>query len=93
MAFLHRVYMRQIRLRIDHWNAMGNHKIEYDIEKSTTGVATNNLTSTKSSRGILPIDADVVYGVAHQHSGGIGSTIYEEPRKLFDFVLFKDKLT
>ncbi|KAI7752343.1 hypothetical protein M8C21_014830 [Ambrosia artemisiifolia] len=62
----------------DTWQHTGIHDclIEYDVEKSTTGVATNDFTSTRRSSGILPIDGDVVYGVAHQHSGGIGSALY-----------------
>ncbi|KAI3785944.1 hypothetical protein L1987_45070 [Smallanthus sonchifolius] len=52
--------------------------IEYDIEKSTNGVTTNNFTSTTRSSAVFPIDGNVVYGVAHQHSGGIGSALYGE---------------
>lgn len=62
---------------------MINMQIEYDIEKSTTGFATNNFTSTRRSSVILPIDGDVVYGVAHQHSGGIGSALYGEVKISF----------
>ncbi|XP_076893635.1 uncharacterized protein LOC143545675 [Bidens hawaiensis] len=64
----------------DTWQHTGIHDclIEYDIEKSTTGVASNSFTSTARSSMVLPIDGDVVYGVAHQHSGGIGSALYGE---------------
>ncbi|XP_076893625.1 uncharacterized protein LOC143545666 isoform X2 [Bidens hawaiensis] len=58
-------------------------EMECDIKKSTMGVATyNNFTSTKRSSVILPIDGDVIYAVAHQHSGGIGSTLYGEDGRI-----------
>ncbi|XP_076897293.1 uncharacterized protein LOC143550549 [Bidens hawaiensis] len=57
--------------------------MECDIEKSSIGVATyNDFTSTKRSSVILPIDGDVIYAVAHQHSGGIGSTLYGEDGRI-----------
>ncbi|MFS7971328.1 putative stress up-regulated Nod 19 [Helianthus anomalus] len=64
----------------DSWEHTGIHDclIEYDIEKSTNGVATNDFTNTRRSSVILPIDGDVVYAVAHQHCGGIGSALYGE---------------
>ncbi|XP_076898614.1 uncharacterized protein LOC143552221 [Bidens hawaiensis] len=64
----------------DTWEKTGIHDclIEYDIEKSTTGIATNDFTSSRRSSVKFPIAGDVVYGVAHQHSGGIGSTLYGE---------------
>lgn len=52
--------------------------VEYDVENSTTGVATNDFTSIKKSSVSFPTGGDVVYGVAHQHSGGIGSALYGE---------------
>lgn len=52
--------------------------IEYDVEESTTRVATNDFTSTRKSNVSFPIGGDVVYGAAHQHSGGIGSALYGE---------------
>ncbi|KAI3727117.1 hypothetical protein L1987_66926 [Smallanthus sonchifolius] len=52
--------------------------IKYDIEKSTNGVTTNDFTSTTRSSVVFPVDGNVVYGVAHQHSGGIGSALYGE---------------
>ncbi|KAM0051569.1 putative stress up-regulated Nod 19 [Helianthus debilis subsp. tardiflorus] len=68
----------------DPWQYTGIHDclIEYDIEKSTTGVATHDFTSTKRSIMILPIEGDVVYAVAHQHIGGIGSALYGEDGRI-----------
>ncbi|KAM0033305.1 putative stress up-regulated Nod 19 [Helianthus debilis subsp. tardiflorus] len=62
----------------DTWQHTGIHDclIEYDIEKSATGIA------TKRSRVKLPISGDVVYGSAHQHMGGLGSALYKEDGQL-----------
>ncbi|PWA55556.1 hypothetical protein CTI12_AA426450 [Artemisia annua] len=57
--------------------------IEFDVEQSTTGIANNNnYASTIKSSMSFPAGGDVVYGVAHQHSGGIGSTLYGEQKRL-----------
>ena len=54
-------------------------QIEFNVEQSTTGIAdNNNYTSAKKSSMSFPAGGDVVYGVAHQHGGGIGSAIYGE---------------
>jgi len=62
----------------DTWQKTGIHDclIEFNVEQSTTGIATNDYTSTKRASMRFPIAGDVVYGVAHQHSGGIGSALY-----------------
>ncbi|KAI7752347.1 hypothetical protein M8C21_014834 [Ambrosia artemisiifolia] len=64
----------------DTWQTTGIHDclIEYNVEQSTTGIATNDYTSSRRSSVRFPIGGDVVYGVAHQHSGGIGSALYRE---------------
>lgn len=64
----------------DTWQNTGIHDclIEYNIEQSTTGVANNDFTSTRRSNASFPTSGDVVYGVAHLHSGGIGSALYGE---------------
>ncbi|KAK1433987.1 hypothetical protein QVD17_10905 [Tagetes erecta] len=61
----------------DTWQHTGIHDclVEYDIEN---GVATSGFTNTRKSSLTFPIDSDLVYGVAHQHSGGIGSALYGE---------------
>ncbi|GKE10160.1 putative stress up-regulated Nod 19 [Tanacetum coccineum] len=64
----------------DTWQKTKTHEclIEFDVEQSTTGIANDNHTSTKKSSMSFPTGGDVVYGVAHQHSGGIGSALYGE---------------
>ncbi|KAL8230452.1 hypothetical protein R6Q57_000230 [Mikania cordata] len=64
----------------DTWEKTGIHDclIEYNVEQSTSGIATNDYTSTRRSSVSFPIAGDVVYGVAHQHSGGIGSALYKQ---------------
>ncbi|PWA45627.1 hypothetical protein CTI12_AA515910 [Artemisia annua] len=64
----------------DTWQKTGIHDclIEFDVEQSTTGVATNDFISTRRSSVSFPTSGDVVYGVAHLHSGGIGSALYGE---------------
>ncbi|CAL0324488.1 unnamed protein product [Lupinus luteus] len=57
----------------------GNHdcKVEYDVEScSTDHIDSNRCVHVK--RTSLPMQSGgyVVYGVAHQHSGGIQSTLY-----------------
>nr|GFA00011.1 stress up-regulated Nod 19 [Tanacetum cinerariifolium] len=52
--------------------------IEFDVEQSNTGIATNDFISTRRSSVSFPSSGDVVYGVAHLHSGGIGSALYGE---------------
>lgn len=60
----------------DTWQNTGIHDclIEFNVEKSTS----NDLISTRRSNSSFPIAGDVVYGVAHLHSGGIGSALYGE---------------
>ncbi|GJU54486.1 putative stress up-regulated Nod 19 [Tanacetum coccineum] len=64
----------------DTWQNTGIHDclIEYDIEQSTSVMVNNDYISTKRSSVRFPSGGDVVYGVAHQHTGGIGSALYGE---------------
>ncbi|KAH6755501.1 stress up-regulated Nod 19 protein [Perilla frutescens var. hirtella] len=52
--------------------------IEYDVESCPIGAANDDCIHTKSVTVGLPIGGDVIYGVGHQHSGGLGSTLYGE---------------
>ncbi|XP_076897625.1 uncharacterized protein LOC143551002 [Bidens hawaiensis] len=72
-----KVYMFDIT---DTWQYTGIHNctIEYDIKKPTTEVATSDFTSTKRSMVTFPVAGDVIYGVGHQHIGGIGTALYGE---------------
>ncbi|KAL4584668.1 hypothetical protein LXL04_009274 [Taraxacum kok-saghyz] len=64
----------------DPWQSTRSHDclIEFDVKQCATGVASNDCTNTKRSNTSVPIGGDVVYGVAHLHSGGIGSALYGE---------------
>ncbi|CAA0827314.1 Unknown protein [Striga hermonthica] len=52
--------------------------IEYDVESCPVGVANDRCTHTTTVKVSLPTGGDVIYGVGHQHKGGIGSTLYGE---------------
>lgn len=41
-------------------------------------MANDGCVHTKSLSVSLPAGGDVVYGVGHQHTGGVGSTLYGE---------------
>ncbi|CAH9110515.1 unnamed protein product [Cuscuta epithymum] len=58
----------------------GHHcKIEYNVDSCSAAVANDELcVHTQSARSSLPNGGDVIYGVAHQHTGGVGSTLYGE---------------
>nr|GEV48773.1 putative stress up-regulated Nod 19 [Tanacetum cinerariifolium] len=53
-------------------------KIKFEVEQSSFGLANNDCISTIRSSVSLPTTSDVVYGVAHQHNGGIGFALYGE---------------
>ncbi|CAI9113770.1 OLC1v1014439C1 [Oldenlandia corymbosa var. corymbosa] len=53
-------------------------QIEYSVESCSNADENGSCVHTKSVSIILPTGGDVVYGVAHQHTGGIGSTLYGE---------------
>ncbi|KAG8388170.1 hypothetical protein BUALT_Bualt02G0098000 [Buddleja alternifolia] len=56
--------------------------VEYDVESCPVGVDNNGCTHTKTLTVSLPTGGDVIYGVGHQHSGGIGTTLYGEGGRL-----------
>jgi hypothetical protein len=54
-------------------------QVEYQVEScSASGMADNGCTDTKRTILTMPTGGSVIYGAAHQHSGGIGSTLYRE---------------
>ncbi|KAL4384202.1 hypothetical protein GQ457_15G007180 [Hibiscus cannabinus] len=54
-------------------------KVEYDIEPChSTGMADDGCVDTRRISLDMPFDGYLIYGVAHQHSGGIGSALYRE---------------
>ncbi|XP_052481450.1 uncharacterized protein LOC105764847 isoform X1 [Gossypium raimondii] len=70
-------------------NAEHKCKIEYDIEScDATGLGNDGCIDTKRISLDVPFGGYLIYGVAHQHSGGTGSALYREC--LFDFGDFED---
>ncbi|KAL2462280.1 Stress up-regulated Nod 19 [Abeliophyllum distichum] len=53
-------------------------RIEYEVPSCAVGAANDYCTHTKSLSVSLPTGGDVIYGVGHQHAGGIGSALYGE---------------
>ncbi|OIT30011.1 PREDICTED: uncharacterized protein LOC109210590 [Nicotiana attenuata] len=53
-------------------------QIEYDVESCASAVANAGCVHKKKISVTLPNGGDVIYGVAHQHSGGTGSTLHGE---------------
>lgn len=51
-------------------------QIEYTVPKCLEGES--KCIHAKESFAFLPYGGDVVYAVAHQHSGGVGSSLYNE---------------
>jgi len=52
-------------------------QVEYEVEScSTDQKEGNGCVHVKRTSLPLQIGGYVIYGVAHQHSGGIGSTLY-----------------
>ncbi|KAM2550012.1 hypothetical protein TB1_014310 [Malus domestica] len=52
-------------------------QVEYDVEESCSANSDACIDS-QSSMATMPTGGYVVYGVAHQHIGGINSTLYGE---------------
>ena len=54
-------------------------QIEYEVESCSAADGTNDgCIDTKRVSLTMPTGGNVIYGVAHQHTGGIGSTLYGE---------------
>ncbi|XP_047938374.1 uncharacterized protein LOC125186100 [Salvia hispanica] len=51
-------------------------KIEYGVESCGGGVEKDGCIDTKSVSFSFPVGGEVVYGVGHQHAGGVGTTLY-----------------
>ncbi|KAL0354917.1 UNVERIFIED_CONTAM: hypothetical protein Sradi_3938600 [Sesamum radiatum] len=52
--------------------------IEYEVESCQVGMANDDCFHAKTLTFTWPTGGDVIYGVAHQHTGGTGSTLYGE---------------
>ncbi|GFZ17299.1 hypothetical protein Acr_26g0005690 [Actinidia rufa] len=54
-------------------------QIEYEVESCSAADGINDgCIDTKRVSLTMPTGGNVIYGVAHQHTGGIGSTLYGE---------------
>ncbi|XP_043690040.1 uncharacterized protein LOC122640846 [Telopea speciosissima] len=54
-------------------------QIEYDVEScGGNDLGNSRCVDTKKSKIVIPGGGEIIYGVAHQHSGGVGSTLYGE---------------
>lgn len=53
-------------------------QIEYQVEACSSALPNNECIDSKSVSVLLPDGGDLIYGAAHQHTGGIGSTLYGE---------------
>ncbi|CAH9148180.1 unnamed protein product [Cuscuta epithymum] len=70
----------------DSWNmttpaSQGHHcKIEFDVDSCSAQLPNNDelCIHTRTAISSLPIGGDLIYGVAHQHTGGVGSALYGE---------------
>ena len=58
-------------------------KVEYDIEScDATGMGDDGCIDTRRISLGMPFGGYLIYGVAHQHSGGTGSALYREDGQL-----------
>lgn len=55
-----------------------NLQVEYDIESCDVGNDKNGCIVSRSVSVSLPSGGDVIYGVGHQHTGALGTTLYGE---------------
>lgn len=54
-------------------------QVEYDISPcGSSAMAANECSDTKKISFDMPRGGYVIYGVAHQHSGGIGAALYRK---------------
>jgi hypothetical protein len=51
----------------------------YQVEEcSSESRAKNDCVDVMVTKQVLPRGGDIVYGVAHQHSGGIGASLHSQ---------------
>nr|GMD33902.1 uncharacterized protein LOC109163058 [Ipomoea batatas] len=53
-------------------------QIEYQVEACSAATPTDECVHSKSLTVSLPKGGDLIYAVAHQHIGGVGSTLFGE---------------
>ncbi|XP_062192399.1 uncharacterized protein LOC133895892 [Phragmites australis] len=58
-------------------------KVEYQVEECRSeNRAKNDCVDVAVAKQVLPRGGDIVFGVAHQHSGGIGASLHGEDGRL-----------
>ncbi|CAM0947216.1 unnamed protein product [Alopecurus aequalis] len=58
-------------------------KVDYQVEECrAVNRANNDCIHVKTVRAVLPRGGDIVYAVAHQHSGGSGSSLHGQDGRL-----------
>ncbi|KAF5176350.1 Stress up-regulated nod [Thalictrum thalictroides] len=58
-------------------------KVEYEVEPcGVSGVSSNGCLNIKKTSIVMPKGGYVIYGAAHQHSGGILSALYGEDGRM-----------
>lgn len=58
-------------------------KVEYQVEEcSAENRAKNDCVHVQATKQVLPQGGDIVFGVAHQHSGGIAASLHGEDGRL-----------
>jgi len=62
-------------------------QIEYQVEECSSGnQAKNDCVHVQVAKQILPPGGDIVFGVGHQHSGGIAASLHGEVASTTDFI-------
>ncbi|XP_073141493.1 uncharacterized protein [Henckelia pumila] len=56
--------------------------IEYDVDSCPVAEANDRCSHSKILAINFPTGGEVIYGVGHQHAGGIGTTLYGEGRRV-----------
>jgi hypothetical protein len=69
-------------------------QVEYEIKScSSTDTAVNGCVDVKRTNFTMPTTGYLIYGVAHQHTGGIGSTLYGKVTSTFKLQFCSDVLS
>ncbi|XP_058092873.1 uncharacterized protein LOC131239274 [Magnolia sinica] len=51
-------------------------QVEYQVESCSASMEKGLCVDAKKTSVVMPRGGNVIYGVAHQHAGGVGSTVY-----------------